>query len=86
MAKGRGYLEVTGPDGRKVVRETFTCCHCDGIHLVPLTGAGEIAFCRYCDRRECVPCAKRLNGRCANIERQLDQYERRMKLLAAITG
>lgn len=85
MNQARGLVTVTGPSGT-VPRETFTCCHCNGLDFVPEPGAAEIGFCNRCFARECVPCAKKLNGRCTPFERRLEQYEARQRLLVAVTG
>jgi hypothetical protein len=85
MNQARGLLTVTGPSGT-VTRETFTCCHCNGVDLTPAPGATEVGFCNRCFARECVPCAKRLGGRCTPFEMRLEAYERRQRMLVAITG
>lgn len=83
MRGARGVIEVSGPDG-SVRAATFTCCHCNGIHLEPAPGAPEVGFCTRCFARECVPCAKRLNGRCTPFEKRLAAYEQRQRLLIAV--
>jgi hypothetical protein len=78
-----GFVEITGPEG-SVVRETYTCCHCNGLDFVPDPGAAEVGFCTRCMSRECVGCAKRLGGRCTPFEQRMEQYERRQALLRAV--
>jgi hypothetical protein len=84
--QARGFVTVTGPDGRSVTRETFTCCHCNGVDFTPAPNAPEVGFCHGCFARECVTCAKKLGGRCVAFERRIDQYERRQRMLVAVTG
>jgi hypothetical protein len=80
-----GFVEITGPEG-SVVRETYTCCHCNGLDFVPEPGTAELGFCMHCMSRECVGCAKRLQGRCAPFEKQIETYERRQRLMAVIAN
>jgi len=80
----RGLITVTDGDGRKTERETFTCCHCNRPSLTPPPGAPEVGFCPRCFARECIACAKKLNGRCTPFERRLEQYEARQRLFAAL--
>jgi len=82
--QARGFVTVTGPDGRSVTRETFTCCHCNSVHYTPPPNAQEVGFCHRCFARECVGCAKQLSGRCAAFERRIEAYERRQRMLAAV--
>jgi len=84
--QARGFVTVTGPDGRSVTRETFTCCHCNSVHFTPEPGAPEVGFCHHCFARECVPCAKKLQGRCTAFEGRIERYEKRQRMLLAITG
>lgn len=84
MNRALGHVEVMGPNG-STVRETFTCCHCNGIKAVPAPGE-PMGYCQRCHARECVPCATRLEGRCTPFEKRLEAYERRQRMLVAITG
>ncbi len=76
-----GLIEIQGPDGSRQI-PTFTCCHCNGVFVVP-AGATEMGFCGRCHARECVRCAKRLNGRCLPFEKTLRRYEQRQAFLRA---
>jgi hypothetical protein len=80
--RAQGFVEITGPSG-SVTRETYTCCHCNRLDFVPETGATELGFCHRCMARECVPCAKKLGGRCRPFEEKLQQMEARGKLFLA---
>jgi hypothetical protein len=71
-----GVAEYFGIDGDYRVVETFTCCHCNYPRELPGPNAPAIGFCRKCMRRECLSCAKKLNGRCAAFEKQVDEYEK----------
>jgi len=82
-ARALGHVEVSGPSGTTVY-ETFTCCHCNEIHRVPPANAKEMAFCHKCGARECVPCAKKLGGRCTPFEKRIEAMEARGRMLAAI--
>lgn len=82
MNRSLGHVEVTGPSGT-TVKDTFTCCHCNGIAPVPPPNATEMGYCSRCHARECIRCAKRLGGRCIPFEKKLRRYEQRQKLLAA---
>jgi len=82
----RGYVTVTGPDGRSVTRETFTCCHCNRWDYTPAKDAAEVGFCHRCFARECVVCAKKLEGRCTAFEGRIEAYERRQRMLVSVTG
>lgn len=84
-AKAVGFVEITGPEG-SVVRETYTCCHCNGLDFIPGPGSQELGFCLRCMSRECVACAKKLGGRCTPFEERIEKYEKRMRMLVAVTG
>lgn len=82
-----GLIEIRGPDidGNDTVKHirTFTCCHCGNIHHIA-EDAAEMGFCGRCHARECIGCAKRLNGMCEPFLKQIEAQEQRARLLAAI--
>lgn len=84
VSKG-GLIEIQGPNGAHKTIPTYTCCHCNGVFRVP-ENAAEMGFCQRCHHRECLECARKLQGRCAPFEKKLEEYEQRQKLLAAVGG
>ncbi len=81
MSRG-GLIEITGPDGTRQI-PTYTCCHCNTVHVVP-ENAAEMGFCARCHARECLRCARRLNGRCLPFEKTLRRYEQRQAFLRGV--
>lgn len=82
LSKG-GLIEISSPGGNVQHIQTFTCCHCNGIFLVPENPV-EMGFCSKCHSRECLRCGHRLNGRCLPFEMTLLRYERRQRFLQSI--
>lgn len=82
VSKG-GLIEIQGPNGQHETHQTYTCCHCNKVFRVPENPA-EMGFCTKCHHRECIGCAKKLNGRCAPFESQLKKWEDRDRLLRSI--
>lgn len=80
MSRG-GLIEIADPGGTRQI-PTYTCCHCNGVFTVPADTA-EMGFCARCHARECLRCAKRLNGRCLPFETTLRRYEQRQAFLRA---
>lgn len=88
MARGRevlggGVIEIFGPEGTTRI-PTFTCCHCNRPTPVPKEGASQIGFCQNCHARECIGCGQRLQGACEPFMKQIEAYEARMRMLAAV--
>jgi hypothetical protein len=73
---------ATERDGRETVRDTITCCHCNGLHAPPQ--GKEASRCKLCDAPICdkLKCYET----CAPFEKKLEAIERRDKLLRAASG
>lgn len=71
--------EWTGPQGTTTCA-AFTCCHCNTVVIVPQRAAAEDCggFCLRCMKPICKRCTAA--GVCVPFERQLEQYEARMRL------
>lgn len=80
MRRAGGYMIATARDGRETVRDTITCCHCNGIHTPPQGEAASI--CKLCDKPICdkLKCYET----CKPFERQLEEIERRANFLRAV--
>jgi hypothetical protein len=79
LSKG-GLIEIQGPGGDSRRIPTYTCCHCNTVHKVP-DDPKEIGFCARCHARECLRCAKKLNGRCRPFELALKAMEEKARFL-----
>ena len=96
MRNAGGYFLSTDPDPTKskgqqaaVERDTFTCGHCNTIVFVkPLCSANEMpgGLCWGCRRFICDPCeAERIKtNTCDVIEKKLERWEARNRLLSAV--
>lgn len=86
QGRQRGYEVVTGPDGRRVEQETFTCGHCSQIVTVPNRAAADEVggFCRVCMSMVCPGCLA--TDRCDPYERKLERIEARERLLRSVLG
>lgn len=82
MARFGSVAEWTGPAGVTTLA-SFTCCHCNTVVIVPPRAPADDCggFCLRCMKPTCKPCA---SLGCTPFERQLEQYEYRMRLRAQI--
>jgi hypothetical protein len=82
MHRPGGFLIATGPDGVKEW-DTFTCCHCQAITIVPARAAPDDCggFCRLCMRMTCKACAGK---ECTPFEKQLERAEARHRSLRSM--
>ena len=91
MRKPQGYATWTGDV--LVEADTFTCCHCNTVVIVPTAESRPLfalhgktpdagGFCRLCMKQVCGPCAD--HGVCTPFERRLEQLERRDRLYHAM--
>lgn len=85
MHRAGGYLLVTGPGGTAEA-DTFTCCHCQQVVIVPPKAAPADAggWCWRCSKPICSSCAA--SGECTPFEKRLERLEASARLRAAITG
>lgn len=66
---------MTGPSGA-VEHETFTCKHCNSLHVVPHRAVEKAGgFCMQCWGMLCPGCAKL--GRCTPFEQKIEDQARR---------
>lgn len=77
MHRPQGYLIITDPCAPPVEADTFTCCHCNRIVIVPpapqpMPGG----FCRMCMKPCCDLCADK---GCTPFERKLEAMEQRAR-------
>lgn len=81
----RGFLREEGPDGT-IEHETFTCCHCNRLQVVPHRARPEDAggFCMRCMQMTCFGCAR--SGHCTPFEEKIARYEQKQRMLAQIVG
>ena len=62
MRNAGGYLIVTDPNTpMPIERDTFTCCHCNGVVIVKPGSGIERGFCfmemkPHCGKKECWGC------------------------------
>lgn len=85
MRNPGGYGITFQPDSDKVQEEdTFTCCHCNCIVIVPpFKSPSDVGgwFCTMCDKPACQGC----NGKgCTPFEKKLEAIERRDQLRRSI--
>lgn len=64
-----GFIVEDGDSGQTVT-PTFTCCHCNSIHVLTPTRA----MCSRCFKPVCETC--HAHGRCTPFEKRLEQIER----------
>jgi hypothetical protein len=79
----QGVAEWTSAGGDMLTRPTFTCCHCNGVTIVPLAARAEDCggFCRLCMKPTCAACADK---GCMPFERRLAAAEAGRQLFAAL--
>ena len=81
MNTARGaYIRNDGL-GHETIRETFTCCHCNKVRVVPAKHE-PFGFCNQCFARTCAN--DECGNRCSPFEKKLLEQESRAKMLAAI--
>lgn len=85
MRNAGGYLGVFEPEGKKTESDTFTCCHCNRVVLVPVKASAADCggWCFRCAKPVCPRCAGR---DCTPFEKKLERIEARGRLLQAVTG
>lgn len=79
----QGVAEWTLAGSQTRTLATVTCCHCNGVTLIPERAAADDCggFCRLCMRATCKACA---SGACTPFERRLEESEARGRLLASM--
>lgn len=82
MARIGSMAEWTGPRG-VVTCASFTCVHCNTVVIIPARAPADDCggFCLRCMKPTCKACASK---GCTPFEAQLEAYERRSRLLAAV--
>lgn len=81
--RSKGFVLVTDPFG-SVENETFTCCHCGNIVVVPHKASPDDCggFCLRCSKMSCKTCAA--TGRCTPFEEKIEKQEKRDRMLRSI--
>ncbi len=84
MRRAQGTLIITDPyASAPIERDTFTCCHCNGIVVVPPPPAPMPGgYCGMCSKPVCEAC---VGHGCTPFEKKLEAMERRGRLLNAVT-
>jgi hypothetical protein len=84
MLRPGGYILVTDPDKPAsgfTEADTFTCCHCQRIVVVPprASASDSGGWCGRCAKPVCGPCADK--GSCTPWEARMERMEARERFL-----
>lgn len=84
MRNPGGYVLLSGGPAPDLESDTFTCGHCNSIHVVPV-GQAPPGLCLCCQKHVCVGCLAEMNRtlKCVPFEKRLDAFERRAQLRRA---
>jgi hypothetical protein len=83
MRNPGGYEITTFPDRPAVESDTYTCCHCNTIVIVPPNKSPSDVggwWCGLCSKPACGGCV----GRCVPFEKWLDRLEAKARLHRAV--